>query len=307
MNKNKKLASQLAVAVAVATLVGTSAFAETRHHDGTVDRERVSRGEGRTNERHDRGGESSQREQFRNEQHQQQQTQQQPAQQSDRGSRQHDRGSRDRQEVDQRSFERNDRNFERDRNRTFDGNRNDGNRNNDRNRGSAEYRGNNRGNYDNRSGNRGTPQYYSGRISHVEHWNNGFRIYIGGSRYPFFVPSAYFRADRFRLGLSIRLGGYYNPLGYYDYYDDPYYYGGSPAYSAGSLRGVVETVDFRRGTFELRDDISGNFVTVVMRGRDRDFAYIRPGDYIEVAGDWTRGVFEGYRADILNDSRNRGY
>ena len=70
---------------------------------------------------------------------------------------------------------------------------------------------------------------------------------------------------------------------------------------------MVESVDYRRGTIVLRDDISGNFVTTVMRGRDRVLDSLRPGDYVVLSGDWVRGgVFEAYRADLLNDGRDNG-
>ena len=85
----------------------------------------------------------------------------------------------------------------------------------------------------------------------------------------------------------------------YDYYDGAGY-GYESAYSSGLLRGVVETVDYRRGTLVLRDDTSGNFVTALIR--DRRLERLRPGDYVEIAGDWTRaGVFEGLRLEDTRD------
>ena len=77
---------------------------------------------------------------------------------------------------------------------------------------------------------------------------------------------------------------------------------GSGASSSGLLRGVVETVDYRRGTLVLRDDVSGSFVTTLIR--DRRLETLRPGDYAEIAGDWTRaGVFEGLRLEDTRDGR----
>lgn len=117
----------------------------------------------------------------------------------------------------------------------------------------------------------------------MHRYGHGYRIWIDGAHYPFFIPSAYYHHDRFRVGLSIRLGGYYNTGGYYDYYDGA---------SAGTLIGVVESVDYRRGTFVIRNDATGSFVTVVMTGRSFD---VRPGDYVRLSGDWTRsGVFQAY-------------
>jgi hypothetical protein len=105
------------------------------------------------------------------------------------------------------------------------------------------------------------------------------------------VPYAYYHSHPFRIGFYVRLGGLYNPLGYYELYDT--------AYSNGALRGSVESVDYRHGTFVLRNDATGDFVTAVMR--DRRFDDIRPGDYVEISGSWTRsGVFEARRLDYFD-------
>jgi hypothetical protein len=94
--------------------------------------------------------------------------------------------------------------------------------------------------------------------------------------------------------VAIRLGGYYNPLGYYDYYDGRY---DGRGYSHGVLRGWVESVDYRRDTFVMRNEATGSFVTVLMR-RGRD---VRPGDYVEVTGDWARsGLFDARYVDLLD-------
>jgi len=279
LNTYKKLASQFAVVVAVATLFGMSAFAEERHRDGTN-----RSGEQRT--WHQRDGSNS-------------------------GS--HDRGQ---STFDHRGDARRNNDY-RGNNNNRGGNNNNDHRNYDRNRDSnrdySRYNNRNNNNHNNNNwrgndhrgssrdyGYRGSPYRTHGRISRIDRYRGGFRIYIGGARYPFFVPEARFRLFGWRVGIDVSLGGYYNPLGYYDYYDDAYY-GGAPVYSAGSLRGVVETVDYRRGTFVLRDDASGSFVTVIMRGSDRRFDTLRPGDYVSVDGDFTRGgLFEAYSADLID-------
>ncbi|MGZ7079880.1 MAG: hypothetical protein ACXVJT_10740 [Thermoanaerobaculia bacterium] len=138
-----------------------------------------------------------------------------------------------------------------------------------------------------------------GRVERIVPFGGGFRIWIGGAPFPFFVPSAFYYRNHFRLGLTIGLGGYYNPLGYYDYYDgyDSGYYD-NRGYSDGVLRGTVESVDYRRNTFVIRNEASGSFVTISMRQR---LTEVRPGDYVELQGDWTRsGVFLAYTADLLN-------
>jgi hypothetical protein len=135
------------------------------------------------------------------------------------------------------------------------------------------------------------PYYAHGRVTRVIPYSGGYRVWIAGAPYPFFMPAVHYRTYRPRVGVSIRLGGYYNPLGYYDYYD-------SRAYSAGILRGMVESVDYRRDTFVVRNEASGSFVTVVMRDRRRD---VRAGDYVEISGDWTRsGYFDARYVELLD-------
>ncbi len=96
--------------------------------------------------------------------------------------------------------------------------------------------------------------------------------------------------------MNINIGGYYNPGGYYDYYD-------GRAIAAGYLRGVVESVDYRRDTFVLRNDASGSFVTVVMRNRRHQ---VRPGDYVELDGTWSRsGVFQARNIEYLDYTYGR--
>lgn len=90
------------------------------------------------------------------------------------------------------------------------------------------------------------------------------------------------------------MGGFYNPGGYYEYYDGYYDRG----YSAGILRGVVESVDYRRDTFVIRNEATGSFVTIELRDRRQD---VREGDYVELRGDWSRsGVFRAVDVDLLD-------
>jgi len=180
---------------------------------------------------------------------------------------------------------------------------------NDRYRDSSRYR-NNDGYRSSRYYGNGTSRYrqtfyHSGRVHRVYPYGGGYRVWLTGCQYPFFIPSAYYHRDRFRVGLTIALGGFYNSRGYYDYYDDydrDRYYDVST--SRGELRGVVESVDYRRETFVVRNDATGSFVTVVHNDRGRD--PVRAGDYVELGGDWTRsGVFEAYRVEIVDYERRR--
>ena len=146
-----------------------------------------------------------------------------------------------------------------------------------------------------------------GRISRYEPWNGGYRVWLGAG-YPFYVSSAFFNLHHLGIGVNIGLGGYWNPLGYYDAYSYPYAYSPYSNYpsTAGELHGVVESVDYRNGTVVLRDDVSGNFVTTVMRGNDPRFGQLRPGDYVDFNGSWSRGgVFNAYNVAQLGDGGRR--
>jgi hypothetical protein len=172
------------------------------------------------------------------------------------------------------------------RGRGDDRDRHSGNRGNDRYNGRNDSRG---GSY--RSGRQ--PYYAHGRVSRVHRYGNGYRVWIGGAPYPFFVPMTHWHHDRFRVGLMIRLGGYYNDHGYYDYYDGR---------STGELRGVVESVDYRRNTFVVNNEATGSFVTVAARDFEAD--RVRAGDFVELYGDWSRaGLFQARDVDVLDSYR----
>jgi hypothetical protein len=305
----------------MATLVGASAFAESRPAHGTS-----SRGENRGGARRE-GSASVSRERRGNESRNGGSSSAQSSIDV-RGNR--EAGGRIERNRDGAVYNGGDTHTSE--SRSYDRNRSDRNRSNgtdrsnagtynrnDRNRGSNNNGGNwrnndsrSRGTYNNngrygsssRYGYRGDPFRYSGRVHRVYPYGGGYRIWLTGCNYPFYIPAAYYNRNRFRIGLSISLGGYYNSLGYYDYYDgyDDRYY--DTRTSRGDLRGVVESVDYRRETFVVRNDATGSFVTVVMRDRGRD--PVRAGDYVELGGDWSRsGLFEAYRVDIVDNSRNR--
>ena len=162
----------------------------------------------------------------------------------------------------------------------------------------SEFR-NERRDYDRRNDsyrNDGRRNYSTyGRVTRYERDRGGYRVWVGGG-YPFYVPEARWRLYPLRVGLSVRLGGYWNAGGYYDVYDYRPYdgaYGGGYR-TSGDVRGIVEEIDYRRGTAVVRDDISGDFITVVLRGRDSRLGSLRRGDYVTLGGDWSRGVFYAY-------------
>ncbi|MBV9497131.1 MAG: hypothetical protein JOZ54_23050 [Acidobacteria bacterium] len=319
------MASILTGAATIAALVGTSAFAEDRPANQTgrerihVERSRGAQPSQSSAPRVERRSAAQNDSYRRAPQAEVRRAPQPQAQQSPS----YDRSNINRNDsrYDNRNSSRNDHRYDNN-NRNYNNNRNDnGNRNNNDNRWRNDNRYDNRnrnygynrnnnnynhGRYDNRNWHptygrydRSRPYYYSGRISRYERYGSGFRVWIIGAPYPFFIPEVRFRSYPFRVGLDIRLGGYYNSLGYYDYYDaGPI--GTSYAYTNGDLRGVVESVDYRNGTVVIRDDISGDFVTTVLRTRDRLADDLRPGDYVELTGAWTRGVFEAYRVASLD-------
>jgi hypothetical protein len=312
MNSRKNLAAQVAGAMAIAALVGTSAFAETRHKDAT-ERDHGRQSSSDRGSRHDRSNSQNQT-----------QSRHDTAPQTYQRSETRNNGTWNRNETrNNGAFDRNqtwnngtfDRSQTRNNgtwnrgetnnNRSFDRSQADSYRNNNRSYDRSQSYRNNRPSFDSR-GRRS--DFAEGRISRYQHERGGYRVWLDGGRFPVWIPEARISLfPRLRVGLSIRFGGYYDPLGYldaYDYYNDGYYgggYGGN-ANSSGLLRGVVETVDYRRGTLVLRDDVSGSFVTTLIR--DRRLESLRPGDYAEIAGDWTRaGVFEGLRLEDTRDGR----
>lgn len=294
---NKQLASRLAAAVILTTTVGASAFAESRPSNETRARReaggRISRDGG------DRGTPAQSRVEVRGERERSRGT----AGRVERDRSRDNRSSADRPRVDRnRSTTRDNSRYS---DRTW--------RNDSRSRGTYRDGGRYSGRYDGRSsrygggyssryGNRDR-YYHSGRVHRVYPYGGGYRVWLSGCQYPFYIPSAYYHRNRFRVGVFIGLGGYYNSRGYYDYYDDHYrpgYYDRST--SRGELHGVVESVDYRRETFVVRNEATGSFVTIIMRDRGRD--PVRAGDYVELRGDWTRdGVFEAYAVDIVDTDR----
>lgn len=151
---------------------------------------------------------------------------------------------------------------------------------------------------------------YSGRVTRVQSYHGGYRVWVGAAPYPFFIASGAWGHYPLRVGVNVSLGGYYNPAygGYYNVYNyGPY---GNPyAYrTAGDIHGLVQAVDYRRGTAVIRDDVSGSFITVVLRGNDPRLGSMRPGDYATLNGSWDRsGVFSAYNVADLRQGGSYGY
>jgi hypothetical protein len=315
MTNSRKLSALAAAAVAAAMLSGTSAFAETRHRGVTSGNDSASqsqqqsfRSSDQTN-RQDRGqGGSTQR--WGGSQSQNGQFGGQGQRNGNRGSYNgsvDNRGSyNNRGSYDNRGSQAGSYN-----NRSYDNRGSYGNRGSQSGSGSYNNRSyDNRGSYGNRGSYNGSQnngyrgesrrsESFEGRVSRVEHYGGGYRVWVGGAGYPFFISADRWSRFPIRVGLSVRLGGYWDPAGYYDVYDV------GPYATAGNIHGIVESVDYRRGTAVLRDDVSGSFVTIVLRGNDPRFGALRPGDYADLTGAWNRaGVFDAYS---VADLRGGGY
>ncbi len=313
MNKTKSLAKQVAGAVAIVTLIGTSAFAETRHRDAT---ERDSGRQSGSRSSRDSGRQSDSRSsrdsgrQSRDSRSNQGQTSQRN---DSRSTSPQTYQRRDYRSNSPQTYQRGEsRSYGQNYSQNYGQNYSRGNTQFDRRTQADSYR-NNRGSFDRSQNFRGNRPSFddrgrrsvtlNGRVNRFAHERGGYRVWIDGGLYPIWIPEA--RISLFphlRVGLSLGFGGYYDPAGYleaYDYYDGGYaggYYGGGTAYSSGLLRGTVESVDYRNGTLVLRDDVTGNFVTTLIR--DRRLESLRPGDYAEISGSWTRGgVFDGLRLE----------
>ena len=99
------------------------------------------------------------------------------------------------------------------------------------------------------------------------------------------------------------------------YGNDDFYRGGRErqryGYNDEYVRGVVESVNYRRGTLVLRDDRTGRRVSVFMIGGNRgrrgvDLDDLRRGDVVTLTGDLHRnGVFEAYRIESVRGGRRR--
>ena len=156
-----------------------------------------------------------------------------------------------------------------------------------------------------------TPYFASGHVSQMKPYRGGYRVWVGGSRYPFFVPSSHFRNYPFAVGALVNLGGYYNRRGYYDYYCYGCSRDGSSSgrselrFRFATVRGVVESIDERLDTFIIRAEGNDSPVTV-RRGNDRGVGELRVGDHLEVDGEWTRtGYFDAIRIDYAEARREQ--
>jgi len=170
------------------------------------------------------------------------------------------------------------------------------------NRGESRHDRNDRDRHDNRI-------TESGKIRSFTHERDGYRVYLDRGNYSYWVPQSHLRGHRLSVGLSIRLGGIFDngyvmvdDLGWPDDggYNDGYYNDG--ARYGDVVRGVVDRVDFRRGTVNLRSD--RGYITVDMRSLNRRSRLgiddLRRGDRVTLSGTWIRGgLFDARRIDSI--------
>ena len=166
-----------------------------------------------------------------------------------------------------------------------------------------------------------------GKVTRLDREGDGYRVQLDRGNYSFFVPDAQVNNARrgrnsreLRIGVSIRLGGYYDPRGYVyatsadwlddDYYDDRGYRDDryNDNYNDNDyLRGYVERVDYRHDVVLLRDERSGRRIAVDMHSvsrRSADADELRRGDFVRISGEWRRnGVFDADHVRIERDRR----
>ena len=160
-----------------------------------------------------------------------------------------------------------------------------------------------------------------GRVRSFNRDGNGYRVQLDRDNRWYHVPQSAFRGrhNDLKIGVSLRFNGYYTGNDFFvdscdfvGYGDDNYRDGSDRRYGYDDreyLRGIVESVDYRRGTLTVRDDRSGRRVRVSMAGgnynrRGVDLNDLRRGDVVTFAGDWHRnGVFEAYRIESIRNGR----
>jgi hypothetical protein len=143
---------------------------------------------------------------------------------------------------------------------------------------------------------------FDGRVRRLQHGHGGYYFWLDDCDYPFWIPEARFLAWPLQLGLSVQFGGYWNPAGYYVYDPGPVAPTYAPTYGATSLlQGTFIGYDAATGVMTLRDDRTGRYVDVVLRGGDLDPRVLRTGDWIALSGAWNSGYFEAWRVENLRE------
>jgi hypothetical protein len=154
----------------------------------------------------------------------------------------------------------------------------------------------------------------TGRIRSFTRDGDGYRVQLDRDDRWYRVPSGRLgnRGRDLRVGISISLGGIFRggaiEVDNVGWPGDSGYGRYDQRYDQGYIRGVVDRVDFRRGTALMRDDASGRIVEVDLSRAGRSSRIglddLRRGDYITVEGDWLRGgAFIASRIDSVDTRR----
>lgn len=162
-----------------------------------------------------------------------------------------------------------------------------------------------------------------GRITSITRERDGFRVQLDRGGYSFWTRDRSVASGRrgigrvsdLRVGVSIRIGGIYEPRFGYVVADDiacideagyrnDGYRNRDGYYVNTILRATVERVDDRRFLVFAHDE-SGRFVTIDLSRADRhrgvDVRDLRRGDQITLAGSWVRG--DTFSADRIESYR----
>jgi hypothetical protein len=145
-----------------------------------------------------------------------------------------------------------------------------------------------------------------GKVQSFTHERGGYRVRLDRGNQSYWIPENRIgNGVNIRVGIDIVLGGVYRND---SVYVDDVAYGGYGYQNDGYVRGVVDRIDYRYGTLVLRDDRSGQFISVDMRDTARrsriDLNDLRRGDRVSLNGNWSRGgVFRAYEISSVNTGR----
>ncbi len=102
-----------------------------------------------------------------------------------------------------------------------------------------------------------------GRVSHYEPWHGGYRVWLDGGLFPIWVPFSYWTHFPLHVGLYIRFGGWWDPFGYWNVNDyAPYYGPGYYATGPAPYYPPAYTTSVVRGTVQSIDFVRGTMFVV---------------------------------------------
>ncbi|HUP60876.1 MAG TPA: hypothetical protein VNA69_10700 [Thermoanaerobaculia bacterium] len=111
-----------------------------------------------------------------------------------------------------------------------------------------------------------------GRVSVIERWRDGYRVWVAGSRIPFYVHTRYSDFER-RDQLK---------------------------FVHAKLRGKVESVDAEKGRFVIYNEPTEG--SIIVDFGDGPLGSLRVGDEVELTGRWQRlGTFAADRIEFIRE------